>query len=156
MFPNRRPIPLVLFFCLYLAGSSLGFCAESQEPTISNEYVLRAWDVNDGLPSNHIVGMAQTPDGYLWLATWWAGLVRFDGVQFTPIQSESTQGKQPKRVQTVFCSRDGSLWVGKEQGEVVRRNGGRFETVLPAVPRSTNMLFVTSFAEDPSGAVWIG
>ena len=61
--------------------------AEDARPD-SNEYVLRAWDMEDGLPHNSVSGIAQTPDGYLWLATR-EGLARFDGVRFTSFNNGS-------------------------------------------------------------------
>ena len=44
------------------------------------EYTQTIWTHKDGLPSAFIYSMAQTPDGYLWLATA-DGLVQFDGVR---------------------------------------------------------------------------
>ena len=41
----------------------------------------RVWWSDDGLPNNTIDSIAQTPDGYLWIAS--AGsLARFDGMRF--------------------------------------------------------------------------
>ena len=50
--------------------------AEGQNP-----YFARTWLAEDGLPDNRVVGLAQTADGYLWVATQ-GGVVRFDGVRF--------------------------------------------------------------------------
>ncbi|MCW3052054.1 MAG: Two component regulator propeller, partial [Chthonomonadales bacterium] len=52
---------------------------------------LDVWTTKDGLPTAAINAMAQTPDGYLWLATN-AGLVRFDGVTFQTFNSRNTPG----------------------------------------------------------------
>src|SRR6185436_14439807 len=50
---------------------------------------LRTWRSEDGLPSDAVNALAQTPDGYLWIGTN-AGLVRFDGVRFTVFDHRST------------------------------------------------------------------
>jgi ligand-binding sensor domain-containing protein len=47
-----------------------------------SQYVHDVWTTNDGLPQDSINAIAQTPDGYLWLATQ-EGLARFDGMTFT-------------------------------------------------------------------------
>ena len=41
------------------------------------QYTQDSWGTESGLPTNRILGLAQTSDGYLWLATE-EGLVRFD------------------------------------------------------------------------------
>src|SRR5258708_17585141 len=46
-----------------------------------SQYVRRAWTVEQGLPHGTVRGFAQTPDGYLWFATY-EGLVRFNGEGF--------------------------------------------------------------------------
>lgn len=48
-----------------------------------NQYPTDNWQKNDGLPSDAILAINQTGDGYLWVSTS-NGLVRFDGEQFTP------------------------------------------------------------------------
>lgn len=153
-----RPTPLVLTLCLFLAGF---FCAQASpagflEPPLSEEYVLRVWDVNDGLPTNHVAGMAQTPDGYLWLATWWGGLVRFDGAKFTPFSKENNPGLPSDRAQTVYTAKDGTLWIGMERGAVARFQNHRFETIAPMISPNRETVLINSFAEDADGALWFG
>lgn len=40
-----------------------------------------AWTTRDGLPHNQVNSITQTPEGYLWFATW-EGLVRYNGQDF--------------------------------------------------------------------------
>ena len=126
----------------------------ADEIPVSEEYVLRTWDVNDGLPNDHVSGLAQTPDGYLWIATWWGGLVRFDGVHFTPISLETTPGIGENLVHTAFTSRDGTLWLGLERGGVARKRGGKFEMVIPPGASTGSVVATSSLVEDPSGGIW--
>src|SRR5262245_49637999 len=81
---------------------------------LCEDYVLRTWELDDGLPSNHVFDIAQTPDGYLWVTTW-SGLVRFDGVRFSPFFKEGFPGME-SRARTVFAARDGALWIGLDGG----------------------------------------
>ena len=45
------------------------------------KFFVRSWQSDEGLPDNIVVGIEQTPDGFLWVATQ-TGLLRFDGLQF--------------------------------------------------------------------------
>ncbi|MCP5532299.1 MAG: hypothetical protein H7A48_03945 [Akkermansiaceae bacterium] len=122
---------------------------------VSDEYVLRTWEVADGLPSNTVSGIAQTPDGYLWLATS-IGLVRFDGERFTPFLQGEVDGLETNRVMGVYVAGDGTLWVGLDRGGVARRTGNRFETIIPCLPIGASGGWTCSFAQEADGAVWFG
>jgi hypothetical protein len=82
----------------------------------------------DGLPGNTVVGVAQTPDGFLWVATA-SGLVRFDGVRF----QETVLSGNP--TQAFLADRRGRLWLGKitasGRGEAVWLEAGTTR-VFPA------------------------
>src|SRR5271155_2936459 len=52
------------------------FAAETNE-----EWLAQSWHNEEGLPDNSVAGVAQTPDGYLWIGTP-TGLARFDGLRF--------------------------------------------------------------------------
>ena len=72
-------------FCLILRWSfaSLLLTALSLPlgAATNSAWFFRAWQTDDGLPEQTIVGMEQTPDGYLWIATH-RELSRFDGLRF--------------------------------------------------------------------------
>src|SRR5271169_3881397 len=52
------------------------------------QYGFEVWTVDNGMPENEIRGITQTPDGYLWIATF-NGLARFDGVHLTLFNRET-------------------------------------------------------------------
>lgn len=144
----RLFIPLLVFACAVVTvpqSKSAPVVAPDVSVPVSKDYVLRTWGVDEGLPSNRVTSLTQTPDGYLWVATL-GGLARFDGVKFTIFQTE-------RRAQAVFTARDGSLWVGMDGGAVERRMDGRFQMITPAAEREGSAI---SFAQDASGAVWFG
>jgi signal transduction histidine kinase/ligand-binding sensor domain-containing protein len=152
MLSSRRPSLLVItFYLLCLRGVAQ---AIPEEPPISEEYVLRNWDVSDGLPGNNISGISQTPDGYLWVATGDGGMVRFDGARFTPIPVEVGNGAEPGGVHSVFTSREGVLWAGLERGGIAKRVGGRMQIVVPPGTQPDQGSFSSSFAEDAAGGIW--
>lgn len=106
-----------------------------------------SWTSEDGAPA-FINAIAQTPDGFLWLAG--DGLTRFDGRTFeriaTPAGALATAS-----VTTLFVDRSGRLWVGYGQGAgVALYTDGRLRSVpMPAPPPQINTLFQTA-----DGAIW--
>ncbi len=63
-------------------GYVAGVRAVSQSEGQNLKYLSQqAWSTEEGLPQSSVHSIAQTPDGYLWLATE-GGLVRFDGIAF--------------------------------------------------------------------------
>src|SRR5579862_3597282 len=50
--------------------------------SVHAQYGFETLTVDNGLPENEIRGITQTPEGYLWIATF-NGLARFDGVHLT-------------------------------------------------------------------------
>jgi signal transduction histidine kinase/ligand-binding sensor domain-containing protein len=78
------------------------------------------WKARHGLPGQ-VSELAQTTDGYLWLATGQT-LYRFDGLTFERIRT--TEGESFPRVMALAAHPDGSLWVGLVRGGLVRLSNG--------------------------------
>ena len=110
-----------------------------------------AWRQRDGAPSD-ILGLAQTPDGYLWLATT-VGLVRFDGVTFTPYQPGAGQRLLSNRLYGLFTDSAGRLWVRYTFGGTsVIDAAGRITHFPPGdvLPPST----MRGMAQQGNGTLW--
>jgi ligand-binding sensor domain-containing protein/AraC-like DNA-binding protein len=82
-----------------------------------HEYLADQWDVGDNLPGNFILSIAQTPDGYLWIATT-KGLARFDGLKFTPLGflEDKTGNRENAFPEVLFVDSKGTLWIGSSAG----------------------------------------
>lgn len=52
----------------------------------AQDFQVRNWYVENGLPDSTVTSPAQTPDGYLWVGTR-KGLARFDGESFKRIET---------------------------------------------------------------------
>src|SRR5262249_13249433 len=88
--PESRVSPVIRVMALtglIIISRCVPAYALSPDSPLSN-YIHRSWRSDSGLQT--VRRMAQTPDGYLWLATT-AGLVRFDGVRFTTYYRASDQ-----------------------------------------------------------------
>jgi signal transduction histidine kinase/ligand-binding sensor domain-containing protein len=128
----------------------------NEVPQVSNDYVLRVWELENGMPDHHINSITRTQDGYLWFTTL-SGLVRFDGVRFQLMGKKELPGLPSPWVTPVFAASDGSLWLGLDQGGIARRDrNGEIRSILPVQSRPTSASWATSFVEDASGAVWFG
>jgi signal transduction histidine kinase/ligand-binding sensor domain-containing protein/HPt (histidine-containing phosphotransfer) domain-containing protein/ActR/RegA family two-component response regulator len=112
------------------------------------EYGFQAWGLRQGLPQSTVDAIAQTPDGYLWLATR-SGPVRFDGVRFALAEVAGS-------ARTLATDRQGRLWTSFDSGRVVLR-----ESREPREPRDIEWPgrsgdAVQVFFADRSGTLWAG
>jgi signal transduction histidine kinase/ligand-binding sensor domain-containing protein len=104
----------------------------------------------DGLPNNTIFGLAQTPDGYLWLGTP-SGLVRFDGLNFLDFSPTNFVASPNRGILAMLTARDGALWLAMDRGAVVRLNAGSARAFVDDLPKTIPNLL----AQDADGGTWI-
>lgn len=86
-------------------------------------------DATHELPQASVYDLAERGDGYLWLTTL-DGLVRFDGVRLH-VYDATSPGLATSRLTALAVHQSGDLWIGTEDGRLVRMRGDRF-TTLPA------------------------
>jgi len=119
----------------------------------SSEWFARTWQSDDGLPDNSITSMAQTSDGYLWVATQ-GGLVRFDGVQFRRLSLPTVSGVPFGMIRVLTASESNHLWLALEGGVVISAAADktRIFTAADGLP----VFRPLSIAEDAEHAIWVG
>lgn len=78
-----------------------------------DDWSRRAWQLDEGLPSANVTGIAQTRDGYLWLATQ-TGLTRFDGSEFDVIPVPV--GRPRPFILTMLLDHAENFWVAEREG----------------------------------------
>ncbi|MDY7228573.1 two-component regulator propeller domain-containing protein [Hyalangium rubrum] len=115
------------------------------------QFPYHAWRVEDGLPQNSILSVAQTPDGYLWAGTW-EGLVRFDGVRFTTFDEANTPALPDNAIRRLVAGPDGTLWIASSRGVTGLRQG-TFFLVPPPLGLELRNLIDLMAAQD--GSLWI-
>jgi ligand-binding sensor domain-containing protein len=118
-----------------------------------SQYAHRAWQIEDGLPHSVVRSVAQTGDGYLWLATY-EGLARFNGETFTRFDKSNLAGLGRDTILSMLKARDGSLWVGTNGGGCGRLPGGTADLFLPVSGLPSDI--VAALAEGRDGSLWIG
>src|SRR5262249_31168679 len=80
-----------------------------------SQYAHFAWRVQDGFFNSAPRGIAQAPDGYLWLGTE-SELLRFDGVRFVPWREEPGERLPSNAIGALLPARDGSVWIATPAG----------------------------------------
>lgn len=109
------------------------------------------WQVKDGLPQNTVNEIAQTPDGYLWLATE-GGLVRFDGREFTTFDVENTPELGSNRVNCLHVTRRGNLIISTYKGGLtILKDNAFYDHRYAFGPKQTT---IREIIEDPDGGIW--
>jgi signal transduction histidine kinase/ligand-binding sensor domain-containing protein len=124
------------------------------------QYQFDHWTTEHGMPQNSVLAITQTREGYLWLATY-NGLVRFDGVRFTVFDKNNTPAFKTSRFTELFGDAAGALWLGVEDGGVIRYQNGEFTsfTTENGLPSNTVLNVQSGPAESTliatnMGAVW--
>jgi ligand-binding sensor domain-containing protein/signal transduction histidine kinase len=110
------------------------------------QYGHQSWQTDSGLPQNTVHAVAQSRDGYIWLATE-GGLVRFDGVQFQVYDKQNTSQLRSSFINNLFADGSGALWIATADG-LTRRAPPAPDSGTPAL---------TTFTTDqglPSNSVW--
>jgi len=112
-----------------------------------SQYAHTAWKIREGFVAGTIHQIAQTPDGYLWLATE-SGLVRFDGVRTVAWQPPSGKHLPSNDIRSIVAARDGTLWLGTAKGLVSWKDGE-----LTEYPDLAGRDIYTVY-EDRQGMLW--
>ncbi|MEM6783154.1 MAG: ATP-binding protein [Bacteroidota bacterium] len=112
---------------------------------------MRHWTVSDGIPTP-VEDVAQTPDGYLWMATG-EGLFRFDGVQFAPFTTETTPVFRGDSFLSLTVTPSGELWAGTKDRWAYRLRQGTW-TAYSLDDAFEGEHWVQGFAEDANGTIW--
>lgn len=116
-----------------------------------DEWLVRWWQTEDGLPDNIVNGVAQTSDGYLWIGTPSGGLARFDGLQFETISLTNVIAKPNRGIIMMLRGRHTGLWLAMDRGAVVRLSGKSSRSYIRNLPK----VIPYGMAEDAAGNLWI-
>ena len=116
-------------------------------PAAFTSFRMRNWTVDDGL-LGRASDVAQTPDGYLWVATN-QGLFRFDGARFVGFTTATVPAFHTDDFVAVDVLPSGDLWVGGKLGWTYRLRAGTW-----TAHRIPTIDWIQEFIEDGDGTVW--
>ena len=116
-----------------------------------SQYSIEGWNMNNGLPSNAIMDIQKTSEGFMWLATF-NGLARFDGTEFKVFNRTNTPEFFTNTITTLLVDSQDRLWIGNGGG-LIRYYQGSFERIET---EAVNTNIISALAEGPEGVLWIG
>jgi signal transduction histidine kinase/ligand-binding sensor domain-containing protein/CheY-like chemotaxis protein len=141
-----RALRVGVGICILLAAPAT--VAALDPRTLISQYTSDHWRTRDGLPQASVGAIAQTTDGYIWLATE-EGLVRFDGVHFTVFDTTNS-ALTDNYISGLRGGRDGSLWV-RTPNALFRYRAGTLQSVCVG---GSLGLDTSPILEVRSGAIW--
>ena len=154
---RRRGLAGAMLLLAGLAWNPLP-AAEPHAPAAApalRDYAFDRWTSRDGLPHNSIRDLAQTPDGYLWLATW-EGLVRYDGLEFTIYDRSTPEPALPDNgVGALYVDPDGALWFSDSRGNLGRRAGDGSWRFWRSAEAGWPQVLIHAMAMDARGRLWL-
>ncbi|EWS99282.1 diguanylate cyclase [Pseudoalteromonas sp. SCSIO 43095] len=131
----------------FLLVCVLLMCAMPSTASIT-DYVVKQWNIKDGLPSQSLKSVVQDNQGYMWLGTQF-GLSRFDGNTFTNYNTQNSLFLPSNGINKLLIDGQGLLWIGTKNGLVVidpeKLTAQEFNIKGP----------VRDILEDSKGSIWI-
>lgn len=119
---------------------------------LDDEYLIRNYTVEDGLPVNSINQIIQDKDGFLWFSSL-DGLTRYDGYEFKVYTSANTEGLHSNRLGGMFLSDQNELFLAHEDASLTIKTGASFKTygqILGEFNGHRNWI-----TTDSGGQIWI-
>jgi signal transduction histidine kinase/ligand-binding sensor domain-containing protein len=121
--------------------------------SVAADYIVDAWQTEQGLPDNFINAIAQSPEGYLWIATF-NGLARFNGMEFVVFTAANTPELPSSRIIGLHLDKRGRLWIRSEYGDLSEWSEGCFRAF--GEPKGLPKECATVLCEDYEGEIWAG
>jgi ligand-binding sensor domain-containing protein/AraC-like DNA-binding protein len=115
-----KQIFIILFFHLFIYTISLFPLNPDIKP---DKFIIKRWQVKEGLQINSISAISQTKEGFIWVGTI-DGLSRFDGVEF-----KIYKNSELNNIKDIFTNSDNNLIIS-EKNNIYINKGESFIPVL--------------------------
>ena len=117
-------------FVVVVFSLLLSLASHASGNILTERYNLTYLDLGNGLPHNNVRDIFQDSNGFLWIATYGGGLVRYDGYGVKELRLELNS----KSCRSITEDRFKRLWVAFDEGtNVINLN-----TMLPIVPKTAS------------------
>ncbi|MEO6784777.1 MAG: hypothetical protein ABI318_01485, partial [Chthoniobacteraceae bacterium] len=149
---GRRLLTLLAGIALAASDTIRAEESEAFSPRVDGDFLQRVWETADGLMPTYVPAIAQTTDGYVWLAVF-DNVVRFDGVRAKPFSGRTVSGVLPVPVRGEFVHGDraGRLWLGNSEGRLFSMSNSIWREVREA--EGWAPMRVASASEAPDGRI---
>jgi diguanylate cyclase (GGDEF)-like protein len=115
-----------------------------------DQHTLHQWSLEEGLPQATVTDIVQTPEGYLYLATF-GGVVRFDGVTMQVLREADGCGS---RFASLAVTASGTIWAAGGPSGLCRVDG---ETLVrPRVAELAEVERAEQLLVDREDNLWVG
>lgn len=142
----RLPRHPAAWLLLWLCGAAGWAYGNGSTPRLS-EYFRETWTTRDGLPHNLVADIAQTPEGYLWFATW-EGAVRYSGREFTLYDRLKIGVLPDSGLRSLYPLPDGRLLFAGARGGLAIYGNGQWQ----ALPTADGL--INDVMQDSRGTLW--
>ena len=126
--PYILKITSLILLCFFLSERTNAQPGIISEKSLSpkQNYVIKFWNSENGLPQNSILTMLQTQNGYFWVSTY-NGLLRFDGNNFELFNTTNTPTLPHNSFNDLFEDSKQNLWLMSANKKLVKYSNGNFE-----------------------------
>lgn len=131
-----------------------GLEAKPQPVSFGSEYLVESWSSEQGFPQNSCSGIAESPEGYLWLGTF-RGLVRYNGHEFKAWAPAALPMLKSTTIISVHQDVGRRTWFSTTEG-LVLNEGDTWKRILEPEGWDERTDYARSYAEDRQGNVVIG
>ena len=114
----------------------------------AQEFQVRYFGADQGLPTSYIYDLVTDENGYLWVGTD-NGAFRFDGQQFEVF--DTSEGLSGQFVSIFHKDQQGRLWAGERNGGISRLEGEKFLCIVDGDSVSSQ---ITGIASGPLSTTW--
>ena len=153
----KKKVCSLIFSLIFFSSAVWAQTAKSFADINDNflsDYVSRTWTAYDGLPGNTITDIIQDRSGYIYFGTY-AGLVRFDGVEFVTLNRSYDPKYDFVAARALFQDSDGTIWIGSnDDGLIGMCADGTIEKYTVENGLSNNS--VRAICEDTEKTIWVG
>ncbi|MEO6568588.1 MAG: two-component regulator propeller domain-containing protein, partial [Opitutaceae bacterium] len=140
----RLSLPVVALIAVFASVSRAGAARAAVD-----DFAIREWHMQDGLPTDQITRINQDADGYLWVGTT-SGMTRFDGAHFTEYPLTPEKGSYTRV--TTSNPVHGVIAAPFFRRGLVKMDNGVFR---PWLPENFDGRMVSALFSEKAGALWI-
>ena len=108
-----------------MTAAGLANAVQTIPDSLLDDYIVRRWGTEEGVPEAVVMCVAEAPDGFLWVATP-NRIACFDGVRFVTPGRDELPPQLPYLLRGIHFDKQGCFWVYGSRG-VWRYDGRKWQ-----------------------------